>query len=89
MTRKRLFAIFLLIAIPSIALGQEVAPEPEAVTSIWDTIGKIITVWLPRATLICGLISAAVPSVGKVMGLIDIFAVNWGKARNDASVQSY
>ena len=36
---------------------------------------------------VAGFLSTRFSSVGKVMKLIDFFAFNWGKARNDPSEQ--
>jgi hypothetical protein len=35
----------------------------------------------------CSAISAFVPSVGKIMKVVDALALNWNKARNDSRVQ--
>jgi uncharacterized protein YccT (UPF0319 family) len=48
-----------------------------------ETIGLIVT----GLIAVCSAISAAVPSVGKVMRFIDFLALNWAKARNDPKAQ--
>ena len=50
---------------------------------VLNNIELILALVIPVAA---GL-SAAFPSTNKVMKVIDIFAINWGKARNDPKVQ--
>jgi len=51
--------------------------------SIFENLPLIIT----GVIAVASAVSAFVPSVGKVMTVIDVFALNWNKARNDPSAQ--
>ncbi len=45
--------------------------------------------WLPRLMALASILAAVFPSVGKVMKIIDVLAVNYGKARNDPKIQKW
>ncbi len=88
MHRFRLIAICLLglfvASITSIALGQEVTePAVEAP----NTIVELLITWLPRLVAACAGLAAFFPSTNKVMVIVDAFAFNWNKARNDPAAQ--
>ena len=52
-----------------------------------DWILENMNIIIPAAVAIASAISAFVPSTNKVMQIIDLIALNWGKARNDPGVQ--
>lgn len=63
--------------------------EVEAPVDAWDLAIAALTVWLPRVVILCTLITAAFPSAGKIMAVVDVFAGCWGKARNDPAAQKW
>lgn len=50
----------------------------------WVAILKVVLALIVPAA---GVLSVTFPSVGKVMKVVDLFAFNWGKARNDPGSQ--
>ena len=48
-----------------------------------ETIGGWVVMIVPMVVAASAAISAFVPSVGKIMKVVDAFAFNWNKARND------
>lgn len=52
-----------------------------------DWVLENIELLVPAVIAAASAISAFVPSVGKVMRVVDLLALNWGKARNDPGAQ--
>lgn len=71
---------FFLIFIPAVAFAQEVAPEvPADPPWLMVVLGLIVPA--------CGFLSTMFRSNNVLMKIVDAFAFNWGKARNDSRVQ--
>jgi hypothetical protein len=52
-----------------------------------DWVIENIAIIVPALIAVASAVSAFVPSTNKVMQIIDLIAINWGKARNDPGVQ--
>ena len=52
-----------------------------------DEVTAIVLAVLAAIVPIAGFLSTRFKSVGTVMKIIDLFAFNWGKARNDPEAQ--
>lgn len=87
MITRILFMFVFFMVLPLVAIAQAIGVEPEASVSIWDKLGGWISLGIPWLVTICAGLSTIFPSVGKIMKIVDIFAGNWGRARNDAGVQ--
>ena len=69
------------------AVGDVVVPAPEGDAA--GTVEKLLTTWLPRLVMACGALAAFIPSTGKFMRIVDVFAFNWNKARSDPNAQKW
>lgn len=79
---KRLTSIFLIL-VPAMAFAQA-AVEPAAEVAAdppWLTLALALIV------PVCGFLSTQISSNGILMKVLDVFAFNWGKAKNDSRVQ--
>ena len=77
--------VLLLSMFPAVASAAVWGGGDVANTGMsWETLIPLI---LTGLVAVASAISAAVPSVGKVMKVIDFIALNWGKARNDPDSQ--
>ncbi len=91
---RKLARVFLLILaaafVATLALGQGVeVPAPEATVDWAARIEAGLLTWLPRLMALASILAAVFPSVGKVMKIVDVLAVNYGKARNDPKIQRW
>jgi len=85
-----MLVLLMLAAFASLASGQVVdAVGLEPVVDWGARIESYLTVWLPRLVMLAGVLTAIFPSGNKVMRIVDAFAINWGKARNDPDVQTW
>ena len=96
MLRHKLFLICLLglfiAGLTSMALGQDPATADATVEVVADWPARIeagLLTWLPRIMALASIATAIFPSTGVVMRLIDVFAVSWGRARNDPKIQNW
>lgn len=55
--------------------------------NVSDEVTAIVLAVLAAIVPIAGFLSTRFKSVGTVMKIIDLFAFNWGKARNDPEAQ--
>ena len=96
MQRRNFVALVLLglalgLLAWSAATAQPVDVPVESVVEVtaWDRALEVITVWIPRLCILASMLTAAVPSTGKFMAVVDRLAFAWGKARNDPAAQKW
>jgi len=88
---KKLTLFFLALGavfFAAAATGQVAEPAPEAVDAADQLVGWLIR-GVPLLVMLCSAIASFVPSTNKLMKVVDAFAFNWHKARNNPERQKW
>lgn len=90
-TRAAPLLLLAVVAFVGVASGQVdlVDAIADDAVEVPSTIETLLLTWLPRGVMGCGILATIFPSTNKVMRLIDLFALNWAKARSDPKSQKW
>jgi len=79
-----------LIAMAAIAQTPISAPvDPDAIAEPVDQAVAWAAAAAGLFVIVMNAIATVVPSAGRLMKIVDTFAFNWGKARNDPALQKW